>query len=593
MEVATLVYSLSRLQVKWEDLGRVYRTAIILGVLSIPEVVPNKRSAKSSREFDSEDIESNFLSPDDQEDQEEDQEEGQGDVGPISADYTMADEDYLSELQRVQEMVFAKNESRASVEEEHSERFDQQLRQQFQSRRQRWWSSALSGSSQPSSSSEKESNGVGSNSNPLVDTIPGELPEDVSTSTEGKGSSDGSLQASLARSVATILYGLVAMKFDPNSRFSYTYLEDIGAVAPASPQFPLKEKEVRLSLLRAMRDSCSFMNAQELGLAVYGIGCLEVNWWKDLSEDFREKLLSAISHTLRGLSSTSSSSTTSSSSGTSSGSSSNSGESGQLQVIANLMFGLWKMKVPWLELPANLRSLLEERIVDGLRADQEEVVPFNNLVIFLNTVTNMLASNKKSPLHTNTFRHSVLVAIARSMYAHENVLPRGHVTSRLFDFSVFSEMSDAPSKDVSLILNILGRLGIEERLLRKYWILQTKADLRPTEKEDFKVYMNTVDAVGLSRRDEGGSEGVTTTTILRSLHVNDSEDTAATQGLNRYNHPIYTALSIWRAGTTTALSNTGDRFQQQAPFLREPLLARFYKLISYTAKLDNMALQGP
>ena len=572
MEVATLVYSLARLQVKWEDLGRVYRTAIILDVLTLPDIAPNKSASKLPQVFEDEDIES-MSSASDEEDE-------RGDVFPVSGDFTMTDDDYLNELQRVQDMVFASNESdalkvqgHADITDENAQRFDQQLQQEIQSRRQRRRSSALSGTAQQSVRI-KEGKGRDSDSNHSEGIVAKASSEDVSMVTEESSSLDENnnrpFQTALARSVATILYSLVSMKFDPNSRFSYTYLDGVGAVAPGSPQFPLKEKEVRLALLRLMRDSCSFMNSQELGLAMYSLGCLEVNWWTDLSDDFRQKLFSSISVTLEHLDS--------------------SEESSRLQVISNLIFGLWKMKVSLVELPAHLRSLLENRIVEELRAGKE-VVPFSNLVIFLNSVANILTGKRgherastdtKSPLYTNIFRHSMLVAIARSMYSYENELLERHTVSHVFDFSAFSEMSDSPAKDISLLLNILGRFGIDERFLRRYWILQAKLERGYGKKTDFHAYKNSV---GLSSR-EDFSNGMNFT-ILRLLHVNDSEDTTATQGLGRFNHPLYT-VAPYPAGTQRQSCNSHSHLHA---FLQEPLLARFYKLISYSANVD-MTLQG-
>jgi len=98
VEVATLVYSLARLQVKWEDLGRVYRTAIILGVLTLPDIAPNKSASKLPQVFEDEDIESMSSASDEKDER--------GDVFPVSGDFTMPDDDYLNELQRVQDMVF-------------------------------------------------------------------------------------------------------------------------------------------------------------------------------------------------------------------------------------------------------------------------------------------------------------------------------------------------------------------------------------------------------------------------------------------------------------------------------------------------------
>ena len=91
MEVATLVYSLARLQVKWEDLGRVYRTAIILGVLTLPDIAPNKSASKLPQVFEDEDIESMSSASDEKDER--------GDVFPVSGDFTMTDDDYLNELQ--------------------------------------------------------------------------------------------------------------------------------------------------------------------------------------------------------------------------------------------------------------------------------------------------------------------------------------------------------------------------------------------------------------------------------------------------------------------------------------------------------------
>ena len=549
MEVAILLHSLSRMQVRWEDVGPVYRTAIMLGISSATNTATSSGTGKEAEE-----------SHQSSEDRDNDEVYEGAEVESIPGGRRLGESDYLDELKRLEGMALNATALTSGENDgnEEPDSFDEQLKSQFRSRRKQRRTATASSDAVKSTSSTLPESGPST----LTSAEEGgwEIEDERSTVTQGDQ------EASLVRSIVTILHSLVAMKFDPRRSYSYTYLENTESLMPPPPQFPLKEREVLQSLLLSLQSSSSSsLNQQDLAMVLYSLGSLGLDWTRDLSAALRGKLLSTIDRTLhlgtdywRQLAAVDAS-----------------------QVLANSMFGLAAMGVRWTDLTRQIQTLLVQRTKEVLLSEGE-VIPFNRLVSFLSSAARIFPSISDKNIHSqklvpcdDAFRHAVLLASARSIYCYEQIMDGTQRSIGSFDFVAFSSSGGA-AKDIALLLNVIAKIGIDEKMLRRYSILR----IRAPSNSDFHISLNNSETISL-----GQGEGVMSGKVFnlsRLLLVNHSEDVLRQKGLWRFNPGLYQAIPLSSGNTSS--ESVGRVFS-------EPLLARFFKLIHYSLR-SGANLQG-
>eukprot|EP00597_Dinobryon_sp_UTEXLB2267_P001613 CAMPEP_0170075640 /NCGR_PEP_ID=MMETSP0019_2-20121128/12747_1 /TAXON_ID=98059 /ORGANISM="Dinobryon sp., Strain UTEXLB2267" /LENGTH=932 /DNA_ID=CAMNT_0010286751 /DNA_START=635 /DNA_END=3433 /DNA_ORIENTATION=+ len=485
VEVATLVHSLSRLSVRWEDLGPVFRTAILLGVRAVTSTQMGPREA--SRE--------GLMV----EREEEDGQEWTG--GERDGEEVLA-----SELERLDGLVFALGRNQSS-----DLAFDRQLQRQLRLRHRGLRGTATAPATEASYSNEDGAE---------EELAPGMASE----------------KASFARSVSAVLHGLVSLRFDPARPFCFTYQADKEEFAQLQRQFPLQEQLIQEALLQSLLQYCPYMSLQGLALSLYSLSCLGLHWHRDLSSDLRAALLPALARSLKNTP--------------------RGDVSKDCQVVANVVCAFHRMHVPWTSLPADLRASLEAETLRLLG----EAIPLDELALLLSSMANV-AKRHDSFFHSQRFRRAVAVGLARSITA--------------------ARRQDVQAKSVYVLLNALGKLGLEEGFLRAFSVVSQRVDsaygvdsIYGSESGNLWLSSGTVELDGVQYH------------TSQWLHVDQHVDNTRRPG--SFSRAAYQVLFQPHSSEDWWLE---ERPRVARSLLTEPLLSSLYKLV-LLADPHGMNLQG-